>query len=524
MISLPRLRFDVLRKRAVILTAEALLVFHWRAASVTESFIFEADDSGLANFDRYLRESPALTTYMLVDLVDEEYRQEAIPHVYGADRQALIARKQAWLFRGTPYCHVLPQGREQGGRRDDRVLFSAILNPEIVAVWVRLFTKNKVPLAGIYSLPLLSGILLAELGVKTSNTLLVTMQSCSGLRQTYFHNGAIKLSRLAKMPRLGSVPYAPYVLSELEKFQRYLGSLRLAVTQPLDVLILTHGDLLEDLAVECPESDTMHFLLADVSDAAQRLEVQGVLTTPFSDYLFAHLLLRGAPKNHYATRAERSYASLHSARRALWGASLAMVFGSSLFGGWNLLRGMSLQQGAEDNLNKALFYENRYEEAKRGLPPTVVEPADIKAAVGTVATLRQHRVDPMSLLITTSQALQDYPAIRIEAIDWSAGAIETAGPGATPGFQVPTVSGFELAVIKGRIEGFDGDFRHAIATVNGFAEALRRLHDVREVTVLTLPLDVSSKSNLQGGSGAESRAGNADFVVRIVLESRHEVG
>src|SRR5918992_798235 len=115
MILSPGSRSNRLSKRAVCIAVDTVTVYHWdRRHGLTESFAFDANETGLVHFSRYLRESPALPTYILVDIVEEEYRQETIPHLRGSDRQAVIKRKQARLFRGTPYCYTSLAGREAG--------------------------------------------------------------------------------------------------------------------------------------------------------------------------------------------------------------------------------------------------------------------------------------------------------------------------------------------------------------------------------------------------------------------------
>ncbi len=518
-----RSRFDLGSKRAVLVTGEAVLVFHWQRGNVNASFAFDTDDSGLAYFDRYLRESPSMPTYMLVDLVEEEYRNETIPHVHGADRQALIARKQAWLFRGARYCNVLLQGREPGGRRDDRLLFSAIMSPQVMTPWIQLCTKHKVPLVGIYSLPILSRQLFSRLGMKPQNALLVTMQSCSGLRQTYFHDGALRLSRLAKMPRLGTVPFAPYVLGELEKTQRYLSSLRLPGGERLEIFVLTHGDLLDDLDRECNDTDNVRYRLIDVSEAARHLGVHGVLTTPFSDYLYAHVLLDAPPKNHYATRSERMYSILYNVQRLLWGSSLAVVLGSGLIATLNLARGVMLKQDAQERLEMAAFYESRWKQARQGLPATAVEPAAIKSAVSIVDSLRQRKAQPFAAFIEISHALEGFPDLALQDIIWEASAA-TAPTAAVTGSAPMGPSRRQAATIHGHVENFSGDFRDAIAMVNRFADALRGRPTVRDVAIERLPLDVSSKSTLEGDSKKSTEADDVAFELRVILDADHETG
>ena len=128
MILSPGSRSDRLSKRPVCIAVDTVTVYHWdRRRGLTEPFAFDANETDLVHFSRYLRESPALPTYILVDIVEEEYRQETIPHLRGSDRQAVIKRKQARLFRGTPYCYTSLQGREAGGRRDQQLLSSRLM-------------------------------------------------------------------------------------------------------------------------------------------------------------------------------------------------------------------------------------------------------------------------------------------------------------------------------------------------------------------------------------------------------------
>ena len=447
---------------------------------------------------------------MLVDVVEEEYRHETIPHLYGADRRAVLERKLAWFFRGTPYTHVLPEGRETEGRRDDKVLLSAITNPELVQPWTRLCVQQKVPVAGIYSLAIVSTALLDRINVKSPNVLMVSMQSHSGLRQSYFRDRVIKISRLAKMPRLGTVPFAPYILNELDKFERYLKNVQLLAEGPLDIYILAHGELLDPLERQCRNSETVRYHLLDVADVARRLGIQGVLTTPFSDYIYAHLLLKKRPRNHYGQAEDLKYYRLHQARSGMLLASAAILLLAAVGGGLNLVEGLSLRQRAASAEQRAGIYQAQFNAAKGRLPETPVDPQDIKTAVDIADTLSRYKATPLEMMRAVSRALDGYPELQIASLDWLAGTDpnavvegeprdeDTPPPGSTP----PGDSGdlyYQIAVLTGEIRPFDGDFRAALDRINGFAAALRARPAVRGVTVLNVPFDVDPAGELQGG-------------------------
>lgn len=527
--SLLRSSFEPAR-RAVCVASEGVSVFHWERGGVTDTFVFDADDAGLANFDRYLAETAKSPVYLMVDIVEEEYRHETVPHLYGAERRAVIERKQAWLFRGTPYGHVILQGRMPEGRRDDRVLLTAIINPDLVTPWVRLCHQNRVPLAGIYSLPILSSLLLNRMRVGRADVLLVTIQSLSGLRQSYFKDRGLKISRLAKMPRLGTVPFAPYIVAEVERFERYLKSVNLVAEAPIDTYILLHGDLLDQVEAHCRDTEAVHYHLLDVAEVARRLGIHGVLTTPFSDHIFAHLLLKSTPQNHYAQREERRFYTMHRARWMLLAASIVALFGGSIWSGLNGIQGWSLRQLAREAEDKANFYESRYRVARGRLPPTPVGPAEIEAAVDIVDTLAGYRTAPEAMMETVSRALAGFPELQLDELRWrasvdpNAGLEEAGSTGGSPPDHVSPVPGgayFEIARIGGKVTAFDGDYRAAFELINRFAGALRRQPRVHAVEVLKLPIDVRSDARIQGDSAEAEGPGEAKFAVKVVMGAGH---
>ncbi len=447
-------------------------------------------------------------------------------HLRGSDRQAVIKRKQARLFRGTPYYYTLRQGREAGGRRDEQLLFTAIVNPTILLPWIQLCLQHKTPIAGIYSLPILGQTLLPKIGATSRNVLLVTMQSTSGLRQSYFLDQGLKISRLAKLPRVGTVPFGPYLLGELERLQRYLINLGLMAPVPLHIYILSHGELLETLKGQCRGSDNIYYFLLDVAEVARLLGIQGVLTTPYSDYLFAHLLLQTSPKNHYGTGQERKYFKLHQARVGLLSASLALGLGSISWSGFNFIEGLYLKEQGSEAEQKTHFYQARYRVAQQGLKTTPVDPFDIKTAVEMVDTLSKYKATPLAMMSTISRSLDRFENLHLAEIQWIASTDPSSAIGGISEAQEATgaqSSGkgtsyryYQIALVKGFVKPFNGDYREAIATIDRFALSLRSQAAVREVKIVTLPLNVGPGTSLQGSADEKAR-GEAEFALKLVL-------
>ena len=529
MISLLRSKFNRGPKRAVCLAADAVTVYHWQNGEITDSFQFDADDTGRFHFARYLQETPVLPTYLLVDVVEEEFRQDTIPHVSGSDRKNVLERKLSRNFRNTPYTYHILQGRQKDGRKDDEVLLTALTNPAAITPWVTLLEQNKIPLAGIYSLPILSKKLLKPLGAKSTNTLLVTLGGSSGLRQTYFRDQQLQVSRLAKLPRFGTTPYGPYVLSELEKLYRYLNNLRLlSREEPLDIYILAHGEMLVDLNNQIKETGLTRYHLVDVATLSREMGVEGVLTTPFSDYLFAHLLLSDTPENHYGTEDDTHYFSMHQVRVGFYAASILMLLAGTTWSGYNFISGIFLKHQSVKAAQEAQYYQSRYETAKKDLPPTAVEPADIKSAIDIVETLAKHKSTPFLMMSTISKVLNRYPNIQIDGIDW----IVDADPNKHPydnnrvddnekRIEKGDYQHYQIATIKGHLDPFDGNYRNALGMVKRFANSIKAEKDVVHVYIDSLPLDISPESKLVGES-LESENRDAVFALTVVLGVKHE--
>lgn len=518
--------FDRPDRRALVVSADRATLYLWRNGTLENSFIFPRDDSGYENFSRYLMQSEPMPTSVMLDVVEEEYRHEILPHVRGPDRKAVIARRQQRLFRGTEFCHAELQGREASGRRDDHVLLMALTNPNLVTPWLGRLLAHKVPVPGVYSLPLVSQQMLKTLGAGGRNTLLVSLQSCNGLRQTFFRDGQLKVSRLAPMPRLGTVPFASHLMGELEKLRRYLNSLALLNTDaPLDILILSHGEYLQDLKTRCIDSEEENYSLLDVADIAQRMGIPGAMTTPYSDALFAYAVLDKPPTDHYARHDDRYFFRIHNARKAMLAAGVAALTISAGLSTLNMLEGLSYLESTNDARSKADFYQRRLQAARENLPHTPVPPNDIEQAVEMADTLKHFAASPVTMMQDISQVLSAMPQFEIDRFDWLASSDPTEQVGDAQGGRDEDIDRdalgnapyYHLGVLRGRFTEFYGNYRRAVSEVEALAAEISALPAVAAVKVTDLPVEIASdRAMAASASNLEGRE-DAEFALRIVM-------
>ena len=148
-------------KHFLYLTNDKLVALLWKSGAIVGRDIFLANDAESTAFIEYLGRHREVPTFFIVDLIEEDFRLDTIPHLRGGDADAVMSRKLAQLYRGTTFRHSIIQGREEEGRRDDKVLYHAITNAELLTPWLTVLERAHVPLEGIYSSPVLS-VLLAD--------------------------------------------------------------------------------------------------------------------------------------------------------------------------------------------------------------------------------------------------------------------------------------------------------------------------------------------------------------------------
>jgi hypothetical protein len=526
MISLQKSKSDFFNRRALFISAEKMSVYHWEKGGLGSSYLFDLDSAGRDNFERYLKESDNTPITILVDIIEEEFRQDTIPHVFGSDRQALIERKQARLFRDADHVFVQNQGREEEGRKDDRLLFMALTNQEVIKPWLELLDKYKVPVKGILSVSLLLQSYIKTLPDISDHALLVTMQSISGLRQTFFQKKELKISRLSKLARYGTESYAPRVESEVEKIQRYLNSLRLIPNDSsLDVYVFADKTTLDELdkrKVSLPMVRTHYY---DVNKLLKP-SVTGIShTVPFCDQLLLNHLLGDQPKNCYASSYEKRYSKMRNVRYALNIVSASLILFSLAYSTLNFMGGLTYKQESEASKNKADFYQVRYDLARERLPKTPVEPVQVKLAVDAVATLEEYKSTPYEMLSFIGKGLEKFPDIKLDNLDWifsidpNKGTISSIEGSSTNSIEDTIneneVKYYQISNLEAHIEHFDGNYREAIAMVNKFAETLRNYDSTYSISIESFPLDISSDATLEGNAKSSGKA--ALFELRAVI-------
>ena len=229
-------------KHFLYLTNDRLISLVWNGGAITSRESFLAADAISQSARAHIEKYVGLPTYLITDLVEEDFRLDTIPHLRGSDADAIISRKLSQIYRSSNLRHAVIQGREEEGRRDDKVLYHAVTNTDLIKPWLDLLEKVAVPLEGVYSSAVLSARLLKALDLQFAHTLLVTVVPDFGLRQTYFRDQQLKFSRITPMVYDEGQSVGGLIAAEIGRTWQYLDSLRyFAGDEALEVCILAHA-------------------------------------------------------------------------------------------------------------------------------------------------------------------------------------------------------------------------------------------------------------------------------------------
>ena len=288
-------------KLLICISAQGAIAADWRGSRISECRTFAHDDDGLAGFKDYLAGFTNVPVLIMVDVVEEDYRFEVLPHTTGSDRAEMVGRKLKQNYRNTPYMTALPLGRDSGKRRDDRYLFSALTNPELINDWLQAVAARGLPVAGIYLLPMVSTGLLGRLGTKATNLLLVA-QHPNGLRLTFFRDGQFRLSRFTRADGGKVDNRTRYLSEEISNTRLYLHALRtMTLDEPITVLLLDHGDeLAEAAAGVMRENPSLECVRLSRQELAGRLGIAEPLLAASPYVIYLHLLGLKVPLSNLA--------------------------------------------------------------------------------------------------------------------------------------------------------------------------------------------------------------------------------
>ncbi|MEJ1959543.1 MAG: hypothetical protein WDM70_09085 [Nitrosomonadales bacterium] len=482
-------------------------VYTWQNSKLIAAGSFIDNTEGHEQFATFLQihRDPA---FLLTDLVEEDFRQETIPHLHGGERTALIQRKLEQYYRKTPFRQAITLQRSKDGRRDDDMLFSALTNPAIVTPWLNIMLDHSIPLAGIYSIPNISGSLVQEIPFEC--LLLLSWEKYAGLRQTFFDKKMLRFSRLS--PLNDSDSFGATAATEATRTQQYLKNLSLLPSgQTLNVSIICHANDRPELAKHLIDDGDIQYAYLDIQELVRHTGSTTIYPDSDATQLFLRLLAIKPPSSHYASAEHIHLLKVLKLRRSLWWLSAAFMAASVVWTASNIRdAGVQVEEGMALKVQAGLVSQQTQKIIENFQGPLATA-TDMKTAVILSRKLNSFPPTPQDMLDGLSKTLDEFTTVRTDKLSWQTDSGKESIPIAQA--SAIAVSPATIILLSGELSDFTGGYRAELDYVERFRQALIRRG--YSVTALALPLDISPQGSIAADTGDGSNK-SAQFSLKLL--------
>jgi len=434
-----------------------------------------------------------------------------VPHLTGANYQALIQRKFEQYYRNTPFRMARLQQRQTEGRRDDELLFSALTNPARISGWLEQLQAQKTPVIGIYSVPHASIPLIKD--IDSDHLLLLTWEKNAGLRQTYFLNKRLRFSRLT--PISANSTFADVIATESERTHQYLQSLSLTPHgEQLNVHIVCHAKDRIELDAQLVSNQSIQYAYFDLQQLGKQIKSKNIYTDSDAAPLLLNLLATQTPRSGYAIPAHTHYFQLWQTQRGLFGLAAAVALACIVWSTLSFIEGSGFNEEIESFKSQAARMQQEAQLITRSFPSadqnpgdtvqgaapsTTASASDMKAAVTLFRNLQHYAVPPEQILKGLTSTLGNFPRIHTSKLAWQMTTVDANLPA-------------QVITFDGELIDFGKDYRGALNYLNRFQLMLTQAGYT--VTPVKLPLDFSTQGSISADI-SENREKPSEFSLKI---------
>lgn len=526
-------------KRLFYFTGYRLIVQHWKGKSLLSSTSFEPTKDGLEMFRQYLKQTEKVASKFLVDVIEEDFRNETIPHVGAKDRASVIGRLIDRFYRSSrDYSYSEVIGREKDGRKDDIVLIGAITNPQLIQPWLSIIDECEVPLSGIWTLPLVSRALLKTLKASSGVVMLVSQQVNSNVRQSLFRDCKLISSRqsivnqdINDISGIGELA-SPEVNRTIEFFRTQQ---LIAENERINLHIIGSDEQLNSLAASFKDGKRQKVTIHSIGDVQEKLGIKDS-GKKFSDGIFSWLCVQqNFLASHYGESSSFKRYKNRLAATALYLASLLVFVAGVLITETNVLDAMEYEKSIallkqEEQTYKELYTE-KFEEFE-----AVFENAGVMTSAVDLAAQIKHNslTSPLDFLITLSEVLsrENLGNVEIDRIEWKAISIDEKKRRVKTQIKTANFTGKidvkHDAIVTGRIDVPENNYRASVDSVQMIIKRLQAEPRIESVEAVKIPVDLRPESKFATESGSNiKQIGNKEtdgvFILHIIMQAPNHV-
>lgn len=458
---------------------------------------------------------------VVLDIMEESYALEALPHLTGRDRTALLQRRKNQLFPGHSLTYVCPKGRDPDGRRDDRVFFAAVGNEKMLRRWLDLLFDLQWPVAGIQSMPVLTEQWSKRLGKDTYKLLIGLNEDANGLilRQSFFKNDVLALSRLRHIKSIDDQELLATIRDEIDRTRRFLSrQFGLGDTGNIVVDLFYASDRLRQRIAEAGGLNSASSMRQHLTtDHAAALGWQLPADCGLKGLVLMSSVKPNKSAGHYQDPKSSHFFRHYQLNRLFKTASGLLVI-SSLVYAFNQLSTLNHDR----TVMAALHQEQQALTLQMQQTPEApvvrgFSPFDMKAQLDARAVLLQRRILPAAILTPLSEVLQHFPTIRLQSIAWGDEHQENENP--VPEADPVPAEGDSQTGRRVKLKmtadfyPFDGHYRKALAMIERLSGQLQQQPRLEAVKVLKWPIELKAGNELSGASDQPGHG--SEFIIEM---------
>lgn len=477
------------------------------------SYAFEPDSHGMELFKQYLQSSPPVSSRLLIDIIEEDFNKDTIPHVNSSDRKAIIKRTIDRKYRQDHrFTNHKVIGRKTTGRKDDIILYSVLSHSSMLDPWLDVIFDTETSLEGIWSVPYLTKDIYKHLNTSHSNILIVSQQVPSNLRQTFIKNGQFESSRLAVV-NLDEETIGNYIEGETEQTIRFLSNNRhIGFDEIIEIHIFCNMNDLAEIKTHCQDTPRRHYQYHTIDDLHNKLDIK-TEDNQYCNSIFTYFCSKSfLPPGHYYDRKLLHHYLHNMISIGLYTTgviilAISILFSFSLYSDSTNLQ---LETALLSDQQRAL--KNQHTKLTDGFTDKIKIAKTARSTVLVADKIQAlNKINPHSLLSIISKKLSpsDLRNITITRFSWSRHQHTNLNSsriksGTSNSNFLTDEEIQQKVVIGGHFNTQNQPVRNIVSQTSSLISSLQSIPGILSVTLINAPLDIDPKSRVTHQHGYQT--------------------
>ncbi|GJM11935.1 MAG: hypothetical protein DHS20C12_03380 [Pseudohongiella sp.] len=501
-------------KRIILINFEGLAVYGLDNGRLMKLATFIDDDVGHDKFRTYIIDESLIQTSLVVDSPAEDFIVEKVVHVSAYDRKSFLNRKLDQHFRNVEFRSAKVLGRDSSGRRDDRVLFSAITQSRNIDNWIRVMLEEQVAIKSITSPAFAISKVARALGLETENQIFLVNWQRNGIRQSLISNNKLMFSRLTPLPLDPDADLAKAVLDATLQTQEYLE--RIGLVEPgenIDLHVVSpvlEADAFEELPGSADFGRVFHHNSIDLMPidkyGGPQYEITAILLC------LDWGVRNGDFGNIYASQGAMRFKKLRLQRNLIAvGCLLALFVGGVVSAPvlTDVIRSESSFRSISLDMQPI---QQQYDELTAQFPATPIPSEAMELVVNNYDLIDSQNHYPVELLSEVSQIVAQHPSISLSSVVWKLEASEEFL--SIHDAILANAASIEIELYGDQF-GANG-YENADTLLRAFIDSLSGLAGAT-VTPIRLPVESGPNSSVTAVVGGEQF--DSEFALSVRIES-----